>query len=349
MMRRMRPRWLVLLVVGFAALLAVVFAEAQRGRRSAPAPAPSVSSSSPQLWITHGEPAELQGEPAVRFAVYHAHGLAWCSGYLYFTRARVGYEVTNGPRDYSKDSFLHERAELLLEFLHDIYVKVRIKGGRKYDFQVVRDPMDPWGSSLENVSTRPVREAWENFDAALEHAQASLPKPAAPAAPREVPTEVLVLEPSGAGSATVETNSATLTVRGVAIDSKGVALVRVGNKLAALQPRSDMATEFWVEDYPLVPGDNEIEVVVTNSARAEAKTVVTVRRVEAAPPQPPAPAGLTLEQVVKLLEAGVTPARVETIVKERGAGFGLSEENEKKLREAGATDVLLLAIAKARK
>ncbi|MGH9787636.1 MAG: hypothetical protein ACRD4U_02900, partial [Candidatus Acidiferrales bacterium] len=63
----MRPRWLVLLVVGFAALLAVVFAEAQRGRRSAPAPAPSVSSSSPQLWITHGEPAELQGEPAVRF------------------------------------------------------------------------------------------------------------------------------------------------------------------------------------------------------------------------------------------------------------------------------------------
>jgi hypothetical protein len=70
---------------------------------------------------------------------------------------------------------------------------------------------------------------------------------------------------------------------------------------------------------------------------------------EAPPPEPPKPVGLTAAEVVKLLEAGVTPARVETIIKERGASFDLTEGNEKKLRDAGATDALLLAISKAKK
>ncbi|HKZ52793.1 MAG TPA: PDZ domain-containing protein [Candidatus Acidoferrales bacterium] len=61
------------------------------------------------------------------------------------------------------------------------------------------------------------------------------------------------------------------------------------------------------------------------------------------------PTPLTLEQVLKLLDAGVTPTRIETIVRERGVAFELTGDVERKLRAAGATAELLLAIAKAKK
>jgi len=63
-------------------------------------------------------------------------------------------------------------------------------------------------------------------------------------------------------------------------------------------------------------------------------------------PQTP---GLTLEEVLALLDAGVTPARMETIVKHVGVAFELTNAVEAKLRALGATDSLLLAIAKAKK
>lgn len=58
---------------------------------------------------------------------------------------------------------------------------------------------------------------------------------------------------------------------------------------------------------------------------------------------------LSLEAVLKLLDAGVTPARLETLVKERGVSFALTEETEKKLRAAGANSELLFDIAKAKR
>ena len=105
--------------------------------------------------------------------------------------------------------------------------------------------------------------------------------------------------------------------------------------------------EFWA-DVPLLLGGNEIEVVARNADGVEGRSTVTVRRVEAAPKAAHAP-GLSLTDLLKLLDAGVTPVRLEMIVKEHGVSFALTEDKEQALRQAGATDTLLLAITKAKK
>lgn len=58
---------------------------------------------------------------------------------------------------------------------------------------------------------------------------------------------------------------------------------------------------------------------------------------------------LAFQDVMKLLEAGVTPLRCETIIKERGVNFPLTAEAETQLRGVGATDTLLLAISRAKR
>lgn len=296
--------------------------------------------------------------PTLKFRLGHEHKVLlatdYCYGDLYVSAARIRYHVV-GP--YSVHSFDLARSEVT--GVKPWYFGLgMVTKARKY--HVVLYPLDKGTPQVailvavidpNYINPQPLTDALTNFPLALDRARANLPKPAPPPPPPEPPKppEVLLLEPAGAAAGTLEVNKATLDVRGVAMDSKGIALVRVGNKLATMQPRSALATEFWVEGLPLVMGENEIDVVVTNAERVETKVIVKVRRVEAPPPEPPKPTGLTVEEVTKLLAAGVTPARVETIVKERGVGFELNDENEKKLREAGATDALLLVIAKAKK
>lgn len=294
----------------------------------------------------------------LRFRLGHEHKqllmVDYCYGDIYVTSSRVQFNV-GGP--YAVHSFDLPREQVT--GVKPWSVGLEIVVTRK-KYHVLLYPLDKGNPQMvllmpsidTNYTTpQPLMDALSNFPLALDRARANLTKPAPPPPPPEPPKPpgVLILEPGASGDAPAETNAETLTVRGVAMDSKGIALVRVGSKLAAMQPRSEMAMEFWVEDYPLSLGENEIAVVVTNTERLEARSIVKVRRLEAPPPEPPKPVGLSVEEVLKLLEAGVTPARVETIVKDRGAGFDLSEENEKKLRDAGATDSLLLAITKAKK
>jgi TPR repeat protein len=68
----------------------------------------------------------------------------------------------------------------------------------------------------------------------------------------------------------------------------------------------------------------------------------------AEPPADPAnPGRLSLDDVLKLLDAGVTPARVKAVIAERGVSFQLDEDSEKRLRAAGATDEVILQIARS--
>ncbi len=342
----------------WAFVLAATFAAAWPGR------AATQTGSAPPGAATPYLPGQVEvinpwsEAPMLKFRMGHEHKqllmVDYCYGDVYVTATRVQFNV-GGP--YAAHSFDVPREQVTGVKPWSVGLEIMVSR-RKY--HVLLYPLDKGNPQMvlllpsidtNYTSPQPLSDALTNFPLALERARANLAKPAPPPPPPEPPkpTEVLILEPSGSGDAPAETNAETVTVRGVAMDNKGIALVRVGNKLAAMQPRSDMATEFWLEDYPLALGENEIAVVVTNSERAEAKSVVKVRRVAVPPPEPPKPVGLSIEEVVKLLEAGVTPARVETIVKERGAGFDLTEENEKKLRDAGATDALLLAITKAKK
>ena len=56
---------------------------------------------------------------------------------------------------------------------------------------------------------------------------------------------------------------------------------------------------------------------------------------------------LTESELIRLLEAGVTPARVATLVNERRVSFEMSPEVEQRLRQAGADDALIAALARA--
>lgn len=56
---------------------------------------------------------------------------------------------------------------------------------------------------------------------------------------------------------------------------------------------------------------------------------------------------ISLDDLLQLLEAGVTPMRARMLVTERGVDFRLNDDAEQKLREAGANDELLLQIAKS--
>lgn len=418
-MRRLARR--AKFLVSGLALLAVLLATAPSARA--------------QLWLTHGEAAEYQGEPAVRFQLYHVHGMFWCVGYLYLTPTKVAYEVL-GPGSFSQDSFVQERSQVQITFPGTMAVKGRgglfsstsgqgvrlqILRGRKYDFFVVRDIGSEGSAQFDGVSAWPLQDTWKDFDQALERARTRwnpnapapvVQTPPAPEPPKTAtlqieaqpggaefyiddefkgstsgegkikvsglspgehrlrlsrkdyqewtktltlepgenrtieahleeakPVELVVLEP--AAGAAVE--AATVKVRGTATHPSGIDRVEVGGRAARLESRSPQAMEFVLDDLALTTGDNDIEIVAKSAAGPEARTTLKLKRVE------PPSGVLSLADVLKLLEAGVSPVRVEAIVKERGVNFALTDETEAKLKEAGATPELVLAIAKAKR
>ncbi len=64
---------------------------------------------------------------------------------------------------------------------------------------------------------------------------------------------------------------------------------------------------------------------------------------------PRGPAPFTSQDIVDLLEGGVSAKRAATLVTQQGVDFTLTNELEERLRAAGADSDLLLAIAKAKK
>ncbi|HEY6968568.1 MAG TPA: tetratricopeptide repeat protein [Candidatus Angelobacter sp.] len=66
-------------------------------------------------------------------------------------------------------------------------------------------------------------------------------------------------------------------------------------------------------------------------------------------PKPAVSTQLSVADVEKLLQGGVTPKRTTELVKQKGVDFALDNSTEVRLRKAGATDELLLAIATSKK
>ena len=304
-----------------------------------------------QLWLTYGEAAEFQGEPAVRFQIYHQHGtvLAWCVGHLYFTPTQVAYEVM-GPGGYRQDSFAAARDSMQVQWrglramkrstglfspaMTGQSVEIKVLNGRKYDFFVARNIGSDGSSEFDSVSLWPLQNAWENFAEALERARTrydpNRPPPPAPVvvAPKTASLQ-LEAQPGGAEFYIDD-------------EFKGSTSGEGRIKVSDLAP-GEHRLRLSKKDY------EEWNRTLTLEA-GESRTI-EVQLAQAKPPEPPPPPETTLglADVLKLLEGGVTPARVESIVKERGVSFELTDDAEKKLRALGATDSLLLAIAKAKK
>jgi len=64
---------------------------------------------------------------------------------------------------------------------------------------------------------------------------------------------------------------------------------------------------------------------------------------------PRGPAPFTSQEIVEMLEGGVSTRRAATLVQQTGVDFTLTQDIEDRLRRAGADSDLLLAIAKAKK
>jgi hypothetical protein len=276
-----------------------------------------------------------RGENAFGFLVMHYH-LGGCYGFLYLTKSRVAYDPVYSP-DYQRDAFDSLRAEARQVIANSDRISVALHH-RTYDFLPAIEVKGKrkFARSWEGWGYLPVvdffKRALADFDAAQQEFQRLIAKAAesggnAGGSPRGA---------SGSPAATLQIEA---------------------------QPGS---SEFYVDDQfkgttssegrlvvgELAPGEHRLRLArkgyqewtrTVTLAAGETRTL-EVQLAEAVPET-----ALKLEDVLKLLDAGVTSARMETLVRERGVAFELTGEAEQKLRAAGATAELLLAIAKAKK
>jgi hypothetical protein len=152
--------------------------------------------------------------------------------------------------------------------------------------------------------------------------------------------------PPGAGdNQTLEVAESTVVIRGVAMDSTGIPVVRINGSPANMRPQTAQAAEFWSDPLPLQAGNNRIHIVASNSAQVETKLDFTLHyQPKTAPVNPRA---LGREEIIALLQGAVPSARVADLVKERGIKFSPSEDDLNAIRTAGGADDLIEAIRQA--
>ncbi len=228
-------------------------------------------------------------------------------------------------------------------------------------------PQDHWGTFRKNgeareaavagaMGTASMLDAIKDFDRVLAMVKPPAPAPAVAVAPPVAPPKqelkppappvIVLASPSGASAnQTIETNEASLVVRGLATDSTGIPLVKINGVTANMRPQNTQAAEFWTDPLPMKPGDNPVEISASNSAHVETTVAFTVHYTPTAPPVNPR--ALDKAEIISLLSGQVPSPRVAEIVKERGVKFSPTADDLNEIRAAGGTDELILAIQKA--
>ncbi|HXW15190.1 MAG TPA: hypothetical protein VEN79_11830, partial [Terriglobia bacterium] len=230
-------------------------------------------------------------------------------------------------------------------------------------------PQDRWGTvhtgpgmsaaaNRESLGTTSIYKTLLNFDRVMAlvnppppppapvvvqpAAPAPKPKPAAPPSP---PAIVLSSPPGAEENQTLEWQESTVVIRGVAMDSTGIPVVKINGSPANMRPRSSQAAEFWSDPLSLQAGSNPIQIIASNSAQVETRLTLTVHyKPKTAPVNPRA---LGLADIIALLQGGVSPARIADLVKDRSIKFSPSEDDLNAIRAAGGTDELIQAIQQA--
>ena len=338
-------------------------------------------------------------EPTLRFTVAHQHGASACYGELFITRGTVRY-VVKAPEKDRDHSFNYPRQSLVearqWRFMRSTMPEVEYKfsGGGTYHFFRIRESMFTNPSqkfTWDDVLTwEPLSRAALEFDQILAMAQARQ----AAEKPKEqpvasAPPKMRIMEPAIADpSQPVEVTQSTLTLRGAALDSRGVLSVMVGDRQAEIRSSGDIrAVEFSVKDIPLHEGLNRVNVVATNVDRQSAQMEVlfwyrppsapavaptpppaptpieteTITPAEpstptTSPAAPSAPAGgpldtvpLHKDEILQMLKNSLPSDQIADLVKESGIDFEPTDDYLESLRQAGAKDVLLDAVRKAKR
>jgi hypothetical protein len=307
-----------------------------------------------------------QTDPTLRFPVMSMPGSVFSITYGWFdiSNSAVRYTVVQ-PTSKSDHSF--EVSRFAVGNLRFNRTVLLFKAPKKQQM-IIFLPPDRWGSvhtgpgmgsvaNRESLGTSSIYKTLLNFEGVM-----ALVKPPAPPAPVIVqaappppqpkpaapppPPAIVLSSPAGAGeNQTLELTESTVVIRGVALDTTGIPVVRINGVLVSMRPQTPQAVEFWSDPLPLQAGDNHIQIVASNSAHVESKLDLTVDyKPKTAPVNPRALARL---DIISLLQGGVPPARVADLVKDRGIRFSASADDLNSIRAAGGTDDLIGAIQQA--
>ncbi|HET7842011.1 MAG TPA: hypothetical protein VFM21_10420, partial [Terriglobia bacterium] len=163
------------------------------------------------------------------------------------------------------------------------------------------------------------------------------------------PPTIILVEPSATAGQAIEVSSATLKIRGVAMDSTGFPVVHINGNPANMKPQNTQAAEFWSDPISLQPGENKIEISALNREQVESKLAFVARYTPPAPPQAPSPdpRALGKDDILDLLKNFVPSSRVAELVKQYGLKFTPNEGDLQDIRNAGGEDDLIGALREA--
>ena len=321
-------------------------------------------------------------EPTFRFPVAHQHGKSACYGELFVSRTQIRY-VVKAPAENRDHGFSYPRQSLTEARQWRLMgsalpeVEYKFAGGGTYHFFRIR------GSMFENPSQKftwddvltwqPLMQVALEFDQILAMAQQRL----AAEKPEEAPPtsggpKMRIMEPAISDpSQPVEVSQSTLTLRGAALDPRGVLSIMVGDRQAEIRSTGDIrAVEFSVKDVPLREGLNRLNVVATNVDRQSAQMEVLFwYRPPSAPPptavvetETTTPAAtststggpldtvpLHKDEILQMLKNSLPSEQIADLVKESGIDFEPTDDYLGSLRQAGAKDLLIEAIRKAKR
>jgi hypothetical protein len=145
----------------------------------------------------------------------------------------------------------------------------------------------------------------------------------------------------------VETDESPVVIKGVAMDRAGIPVVTINGQAANMRPQTTQAAEFWSDPVSLQPGGNRIQVTASNSAQLEANVVFLIHYTPKAAPVQVNPRALGKQEIIALLQGGVSNARIVEIVKDRGVKFTPTPDDISAIRAEGGNDELIEAIQQA--
>ncbi len=278
-----------------------------------------IPASAGAAWSQEEESSPKRPNPVVRFAVAHLHGATNCYGYLYFSRDRIRYQSVRPLA--VRHSFSSARAELKeTKESPSETLTLTFRDGKPQEF-VALPPAKVDLGRHQPADVLPVRS--------MALAAGEFEKVAAMGdKPGEVKsggtTQKIITDPGGVevvidgmSWGTTDLDSGEIVLRGIPFGNREFVLRRRGYKPIQMSMRYEYEQT------------GEIYAPLTAAEKMSA--------------------GLSLQDVLDLLQGGVAPRRVAQLVEKHGVTFSLTPDREEALRNAGGVDELLEAIAKARK
>jgi len=317
--------------------------------------------------IVRPDLVNAETDPTLRFPIMSAGGSVFSItyGWLDISNSTIRYTVVQ-PTSKSGHSF--EVSRLAIGDLRLNGEWLTFKAPKKGEMLIYL-PQDRWGSvhtgpgmgaaaNRESLGTSSIYKTLLNFDGVMALVKPPAPPPApvivqtvAPTPPPEPvappsPPAIVLSSPPGAGeNQTLELEEPTVVIRGVAMDSTGIPVVRTNGSPANMRPRTSQAAEFWSDPLPLQVGSNRIQIVASNSAHVETKLDLSVHYTPKMAPVNPRALGK--EEIISLLQGGVPASRVGELVRDRGIKFTLTPADLDDIRAAGGSEELIQAIQQA--